>query len=84
MDSWDNPSGVAPNNSQVVSYGTAQAVAAQPWHTQISLQGRLNFFIIIPSYRDVNCFGPDGVTCHLLSERRSCRVKLGWHGLFGV
>lgn len=40
------------------------------------------FFFIIPPYTDVNCFGPGGITCHLLSEPRSCRGKWGWHGLF--
>lgn len=40
------------------------------------------FFFIIPPHMDINCFGPGGVTCHLLSEPRCCRMTLGWHGLF--
>lgn len=74
------------NNLCKVSYGTAQVGAARPWHMQISLWGCWVFVFclvfIIPPHMDVNCFGPGGITCHLLSKPRSCRVELEWHGLF--
>lgn len=48
--------------------------------------GDVGFFVfclfIIPPHMDVNCFGPGGITCHLLSKPRSRRAELGWHGLF--